>query len=68
MNEPKGYWSSVFYQATVLMKSRPQMGGEAAFWMARGIVDSNIDSSRAQAPLLFRRPRGESREALALVP
>ena len=45
MNEPRGYWSSVFYQTTVLLKQRPQMGGETAFWMARGIVEKNMDSS-----------------------
>jgi hypothetical protein len=70
MNEPKGYWSSVFYQATVLMKTRPQLGGETAFWMARGMVDTNLDGGAAHAPLLAR-PRGGGegrREALVLAP
>jgi len=68
MNEPKGYWSSVFYQATTLMQQRPQIGGETAFWMARGIVDQNIDSSQGHAGprLPFRANLGS--EALVLAP
>ena len=41
--ETRGYWSSVFYEATVLLEQRPQIGGETAFWMARGIVDQQLD-------------------------
>jgi hypothetical protein len=69
MNESKGYWSSVFYQATMLMKSRPQLGGETAFWMARNMVDQNIDSDGghggAPLPLAVGMPQ---RVELVLAP
>jgi hypothetical protein len=69
MNEPKGYWSSVFYQSTLLMKQRPQMGGETAFWMARGMVDKNIDGSAGHAgPTLPLKMKLDSRESLVLAP
>lgn len=69
MNEPKGYWSSVFYQATVLLKQRPQIGGETAFWMARGIVDQNIDGSSGHAaPILPFPGRRVLGDALVLAP
>jgi hypothetical protein len=66
MNEPRGYWSSVFYQTTVLLKQRPQMGGETAFWMARGIVERNLDSSAGNKhPAL---PLRVSHDTLVLAP
>ena len=69
MNEPKGYWSSVFYQATVLLKQRPQIGGETAFWMARGIVDQNIDGEKGPvAPFLPFPGRRVLGDALVLAP
>ena len=69
MNEPKGYWSSVFFQATVLLKQRPQIGGETAFWMARGIVDQNIDgSSGHSSPALPFPGRHVLGDALGLAP
>jgi hypothetical protein len=68
MNEPKGYWSSVFYQATVLMKTRPQVSGETAFWMARGIVDQNIDGSNGHASPVLPFRNQVAREALVLAP
>lgn len=40
----RGYWSSVFYQATLLMKTRQGITGEVAFWLARDIVDQNAAS------------------------
>ena len=68
MNEPKGYWSSVFFQATTLMKQRPQIGGETAFWMARSIVDRNIDGDGGHgSPALPFRAKYQS-EALVLAP
>ena len=68
MNEPKGYWSSVFYQATTLMKQRPQIGGETAFWMARGMVDQNIDGGQGHGGPALPFRAGLSREALVLAP
>ena len=44
MSAPRGYWSEVFFQACQLMKQRPDIGGEAAFWAARAIVDQSRDS------------------------
>ena len=44
MDEPKGYWSKVFSEAVRLMRERPKIGGETAFWMARSIVDKSLDT------------------------
>ena len=67
--EPKGYWSSVFYQATVLMKQRPQLGGETAFWMARNMVDDNLGtetgSGKTQSLALWNRARAGAELVLA---
>lgn len=58
-NKPKGYWSSVFFQATVLIQQRPPMNGDTAFWLARDIVDKNLGSSErddeASLSLPFRQ-------------
>lgn len=35
----RGYWSQVFSEAVALMKKRPNMGGETAFWLARAKVE-----------------------------
>ena len=45
-DKPKGYWSSVFFQATVLMQRNGAMNGDTAFWLARDIVDKNLGSTR----------------------
>jgi hypothetical protein len=68
MNEPKGYWSSVFYQATQLMKSRPQINGETAFWLARSIVDQNLSSDDNHGPALPFASLAPSKELLVLAP
>lgn len=66
MFEPKGYWSSVFYQATLLMKTRQGVTGEVAFWLARDIVDQNVESAPPEGPALpFARQPMECELVLA---
>ena len=36
----KGYWNSVFDYAAVLLRSHPEMNGDAAYWKARNLIDS----------------------------
>jgi len=50
--EPKGYWSSVFYQTTMLMRTRRGVSPDDAFLMARHIVDENLEQGAAEAPPL----------------
>lgn len=45
MNEPKGFWSAVFYEATKIMKERPNLGAETAFWMAKAMVSGQPEFS-----------------------
>ena len=37
--EPRGYWTRVFDQAALLLKARPELNGDTAYWMARRLVD-----------------------------
>ena len=48
MTEPKGYWSRVFHQATVLMNSRRDLNGDSAYWMARRLVDETAEKEKDQ--------------------
>ena len=68
MNEPKGYWSSVFFQATMLMRQKPQIGGETAFWMARSIVDQNLFGSGGHGDSVLPFRAEKQSEALVLAP
>ena len=40
--EPRGYWTRVFDQAATLLRSRPDLNGDAAYWMARRMVDQTV--------------------------
>lgn len=67
MNEqPRGYWTSVFYQATQLMRQKRGLDGDSAFLMARQLVDSNFFEDSASLPLF--QGLAEPREALVLAP
>ena len=50
-SEPKGYWSSVFYQTTVLMRQKRGVSPDDAFLMARHIVDENLGNGEEMPPL-----------------
>lgn len=50
-DKPKGYWSSVFFQATMLMQRKSQLNGDTAFWLARDIVEKNLQSGRDEQSL-----------------
>ncbi len=40
--EPRGYWTHVFDQATTLLKARPELNGDQAYWLARRLVDEAL--------------------------
>ena len=44
MNQP-GYWSQVFDAATKLLKARPELNGDQAYWLARRIVDQSLQEA-----------------------
>jgi hypothetical protein len=51
MTEPKGYWSRVFHQATVLMNSHRDLNGDSAYWMARRLVDEAKEHDQLFSPM-----------------
>ncbi|MES2202643.1 MAG: hypothetical protein V4498_10360 [candidate division FCPU426 bacterium] len=57
-SKPRGYWSSVFKQATVLMRQKDQLNGETAFWLARDLVDRNMGADRDQSTLALSLHQG----------
>ena len=48
--EPKGYWSRVFHQATALINAKRELSGDAAYWMARRLVDEDLENNFFHAP------------------
>ena len=40
--EPRGYWTRVFDQAASLLRARPELNGDAAYWAARRLVDQTL--------------------------
>lgn len=53
-SEPRGYWTRVFDQAATLLKSRPELNGDSAYWMARRMVDlALVEESKAAEPPLI---------------
>ncbi len=63
--ESKGYWTRVFDQAAELLRARPDLTGDAAYWTARRLVDQSL-SEEDEACLPFE-PR-VSAPALVLAP
>jgi hypothetical protein len=55
-DKPKGYWSSVFFQATQLMQRRRHMNADTAFWLARDIVDKNLGSDERNGEATLSLP------------
>lgn len=47
--EPRGYWTRVFDQAATLLKARPELNGDNAYWMARRMVDQSLAQQLADA-------------------
>lgn len=53
--EPQGYWTRVFDQAATLLRARPELNGDSAYWLARRMVDQAlIQQAEASVPGLFR--------------
>jgi hypothetical protein len=63
--EPRGYWTRVFDQAAALLRSRPELNGDAAYWMARRLVDQSLAELESETLLFDRR---EEVPALVLAP
>lgn len=52
--EPQGYWTRVFDQAASLLRQRPELNGDSAYWLARRLVDQTlIQQATALTPSLF---------------
>lgn len=68
--EPKGYWTRVFDQAATLLKSRPELNGDSAYWLARRMVDLALIEERrpAEPPLLELKQPAPDRAELILAP
>ena len=67
-SEPRGYWTRVFDQAASLLKARPELNGDSAYWMARRMVDlALIEEAKAYEPPLIELPVLEAPE-LVLAP
>lgn len=66
--EPRGYWTRVFDQAATLLKQRPELNGDSAYWLARRMVDQTlIEQAQAIAPGLFEA-KAEEAPVLVLAP
>ncbi len=64
-SEPRGYWTRVFDQAAALLRVRPELNGDAAYWMARRMVDQSVAEQAGDSPL-FAPP--DSIPTLVLAP
>lgn len=66
--EPQGYWTRVFDQAATLLRARPELNGDSAYWLARRMVDQAlIQQAEANVPGLFR-DEAYAAEELILAP
>lgn len=66
--EPQGYWTRVFDQAASLLRARPELNGDSAYWLARRMVDQAlIQKAEADVPGLFTRYADEAAD-LVLAP
>lgn len=64
-NEPRGYWTHVFDQAAALLRARPELNGDQAYWLARRLVDQTV---KEDGPALFALAPQLSPEVLVLAP
>lgn len=46
--KPRGYWTHVFEQATAILRERPQLSGDQAYWLARRLTDEQLDGPKLQ--------------------
>jgi hypothetical protein len=64
-SEPRGYWTHVFDQAATLLRARPELNGDQAYWLARRLVDQTLQETGSA--ILSLSPQ-LSPEALVLAP
>jgi len=53
--EPRGYWTRVFDQAASLLRARPELNGDTAYWLARRMVDQAL-AEQEREKALFEAP------------
>jgi len=46
-----GYWTRVFDRAAQLLRERPSLNGDSAYWMARNEIDAELQSANRQEEL-----------------
>jgi hypothetical protein len=63
--EPRGYWTRVFDQAATLLRARPDLNGDAAYWAARRMVDQTLAEQEGESLLFMPQ---EAVSALVLAP
>jgi predicted transcriptional regulator len=51
-SEPRGYWTRVFDQAATLLRARPELNGDTAYWMARRMVDQALAQASVDSETL----------------
>ena len=49
--EPQGYWTRVFDHAASLLRQRPELNGDAAYWIARRQVDQSLEIHESERSL-----------------
>lgn len=64
-SEPRGYWTHVFDQAATLLRARPELNGDQAYWLARRLVDQTL---KEEGVMLFSLASRLSPEPLVLAP
>lgn len=64
-SEPRGYWTHVFDQAATLLRARPELNGDQAYWLARRLVDQTL---KEEGVTLFSLAPRSSPEPLVLAP
>lgn len=63
--EPRGYWTRVFDQAATLLRARPELNGDSAYWLARRMVDQAlIQETEARVPGLWSPPAADAELSL----
>jgi len=65
-SEPRGYWTRVFDQAATLLRARPELNGDNAYWLARRMVDQTLAEVEKERSLY--QPSYVDTPALVLAP
>ncbi len=56
-SEPRGYWMRVFDSAARLLRARPELNGDQAYWLSRRLVDHEVqEAASAGVPIVRFKP------------